>query len=357
MTKQTRRRILSPLHTLLTALAAAAAWCATAADRIAGRLRIMSDACDPARGAADFVELRDALTGEPLGMTKKQFRRYVLALGTEDPQTVAKAARELQERRRSVLASIATTACLCLAVGCTKSNDSRLCVPGQQQECACPGALKGAQSCLADGSGFAECQGCGITPSQDLGSQATFDLAGADFAQPDLQGADFTGSTPPDLVNPAYVGISCGGATCGPVNGVLGCCSNLIGGTACYADTASCPGSYVGVALCDGPEDCPGQVCASTSSVDKNNVVTTDEMRCRPTGSFSNQVTYHKTNNMIDSVTLQTVACHSADDCMGQTGTHPQLGTISFTSCCHYQGDEHHFCTNSSLASSVLICP
>ncbi len=34
------------------------------------------------------------------------------------------------------------------------------CIAGLQIECACPGAAKGAQACLADGSGFGECQ-CG----------------------------------------------------------------------------------------------------------------------------------------------------------------------------------------------------
>lgn len=358
MTKLTRRRFLRPLHATLTFLTAATAWCAAVLDRISSGLGKLSDLCDPARGAADMIELRDALTGEPLGMTKKQYRRYVLALGSEDPRAITKAARELQERRRGVLASIATAACLLIAAGCTRSNDARLCVPGQQQECACPGALKGAQSCLDDGSGFAECQGCGITTSQDFGVQATLDLAGVDFAQADLHGADFAGQPVPDLANPAFNGISCGSATCGPVGGNLGCCATVSGGSstlACYPDTSACPPSNQAVALCDGPEDCAGATCVMGLNVDKDTGLQAADTRCRPSGSYTVQVTVTKVNGQVQSSALTTVACHSNDDCVGVHGNVPSFGTVPFATCCHYAGYQRTFCANGP--STDIVCP
>lgn len=37
----------------------------------------------------------------------------------------------------------------------------KVCVPGKQDECACPGGTKGVQACLADGSGYSACECAG----------------------------------------------------------------------------------------------------------------------------------------------------------------------------------------------------
>lgn len=355
MTKTARHRLLKPLHRTLTVLATTAGWLAGALERLAAALGSAAAKCDPARGTCDFVELRDALTGEPLGMTKAQYRRYVLALGTRDPETIARAAREVQERRRRVLASWAGVACLALSWGCTKGNGGlRLCVPGQQQECACPGGQRGAQACLEDGSGFAACLGC--AEAQDLAQSASLDLAGVDLAQPDFHGIDFSGGSIPDLANPAFTGIACGTATCGPVGGNLGCCAQVGNGTstmACYPDTTACPPSNQAVALCDGPEDCaPGTKCAFSLSADKDAGLTVAENRCRPDGSFTVKATA-----TTQTSTLTTVSCHSNDDCVGVSGSMPSVGVVPFSSCCHYAGYPRGFCINAAASANPIVCP
>jgi hypothetical protein len=52
----------------------------------------------------DDIQLRDAITGEPLGMTRKQFQRYKLALGTKDEKRIAAAVREVQLRKQQIKA-------------------------------------------------------------------------------------------------------------------------------------------------------------------------------------------------------------------------------------------------------------
>ena len=63
-----------------------------------------------------------------------------------------------------------------LAAGCGNSAMARICVPGQQVACACPGGLSGAQVCNDQGSGLGACFGCGA--GDDLGVSAS------DFAAP-----------------------------------------------------------------------------------------------------------------------------------------------------------------------------
>lgn len=50
------------------------------------------------------IELRDAMTGEKIGLTKKQFNRYVYAMGTKDPKQIAKAVTELRMRKAQLKA-------------------------------------------------------------------------------------------------------------------------------------------------------------------------------------------------------------------------------------------------------------
>lgn len=45
------------------------------------------------------IELRDALTGKKLGLTKAQHKRYVYAMGTKDPKQIAKAVAEVRMRK------------------------------------------------------------------------------------------------------------------------------------------------------------------------------------------------------------------------------------------------------------------
>ncbi len=50
-----------------------------------------------------------------------------------------------------------------LALGCTATTageDEKVCAPGMQVACACPGGLLGAQSCTADGMAYTKCE-CG----------------------------------------------------------------------------------------------------------------------------------------------------------------------------------------------------
>lgn len=44
------------------------------------------------------VELRD-LNGNPLGLTKKQYKKYMLSLGTKDKKKIAKAYMEVRQRK------------------------------------------------------------------------------------------------------------------------------------------------------------------------------------------------------------------------------------------------------------------
>lgn len=46
----------------------------------------------------------------------------------------------------------------CSSDPAVKSTAERVCDPGKQDACPCPGGTEGAQSCNADGSGFNECQ-------------------------------------------------------------------------------------------------------------------------------------------------------------------------------------------------------
>ena len=54
------------------------------------------------RRRANFIELRDAFTGEPLGMTKAQYKRYCYCMGTKDPKKIAKALSEIRVRKQQL---------------------------------------------------------------------------------------------------------------------------------------------------------------------------------------------------------------------------------------------------------------
>lgn len=62
----------------------------------------------------------------------------------------------------------------------------RVCDPGKQTSCACPGGTQGAQSCNADGSGFNECQ-CETGGSS--GSAGSGGLSGSGGSGGGLSGA------------------------------------------------------------------------------------------------------------------------------------------------------------------------
>lgn len=352
MTKLTRRKILSPLHRILCTMAA----CFAAAADLFGRLTALTNraavACDPAQGAADMIELRDAMTGEPLGLTKAHYRRFVVALGSDSPEMVAKAVSELRARRRSVLAAMATAACLILAPGCTRSNDARLCVAGEQQVCACPGGAPGAQACEKDGYGFEAC----MCPDQLVGHP---DLAGADLAGADLIGVpavDMAGlTTQSDLANPAFVGITCGAQSCGPVGGRLACCSTVSSsGTTegCVEDSTNCPSGTNAQAECDGPEDCPGQACdVSLETMTTSSALNFYGAQCK--SPVANVIVH----NSSGSVDVHSVACHSNADCAGQTGTAPLAGSDTpFDHCCTYVGYAKGFCASQIIAGGTFTC-
>jgi hypothetical protein len=48
------------------------------------------------------VELRDAFTGECLGLTKKQHKRLMYSMGTKDDRALMRAFREAQARREKL---------------------------------------------------------------------------------------------------------------------------------------------------------------------------------------------------------------------------------------------------------------
>ena len=54
---------------------------------------------------------------------------------------------------------------------------AKVCAPGQQIECACPGGSKGAQVCDADGGGYGACAPCDVSAGGSGGS------AGASLAE------------------------------------------------------------------------------------------------------------------------------------------------------------------------------
>jgi hypothetical protein len=72
----------------------------------------------------------------------------------------------------------------------------RICAPGQQVACACPGvALTGAQACNADGQGFGLCNGCpsmGATGGSPDGAPGHVATAGVDAA---ASGPGFDGTS------------------------------------------------------------------------------------------------------------------------------------------------------------------
>lgn len=62
---------------------------------------LVSYGIDELRRKFVFVELRDT-KGRPLGMRKKQFKRYIRALGTKDPRVIAKAYEEVRRRKEQL---------------------------------------------------------------------------------------------------------------------------------------------------------------------------------------------------------------------------------------------------------------
>ena len=62
-------------------------------------LAILEGKLEPPQKKKFEVELRDARTGEKLGITNRQYKHYVLAMGTKDPAIIINACREVRERR------------------------------------------------------------------------------------------------------------------------------------------------------------------------------------------------------------------------------------------------------------------
>src|SRR5690349_6304922 len=101
---------------------------------------------------------------------------------------------------------------------------------------------------------FAACGDSGIPARFDLGGDgaAPADLAGADLAGVDLAAAPADLAGAPDAA--PRVGVACGTAWCDTASGNA-CCE--------IAQTCMPPpcGQGEQTDACDGPEDCPGQVC------------------------------------------------------------------------------------------------
>jgi hypothetical protein len=246
-----------------------------------------------------------------------------------------------------------------LLAACTRNNTARVCVPGEQIECACAGEDKpGAQACLEDGYAYGECQckaligGPDISSSSDLQSQGA-DLAGSDLFYGLPQGAD--------MANAVFNGIMCGTGIC-PVGGNGGCCHNIGANLhACLPDLMTCtlPGSSPSIsrARCDGPEDCPGvdvsgrrdRCSADVKTLADNDAYVDSNAVCDFNGKGSVTST---TSNGPTMITVHSVVCHSNADCAGFVGAIPALGDVAFDHCCNVPKNPFTFCAPAGFASS-----
>ena len=127
-----------------------------------------------------------------------------------------------------------------LWLGC--SDDASECTPGQVVSCPCPGGSTGVQTCLADGSGYGACEGCGGTGaaagSGGSGGVSAGGGGAASGGQGGLGGAPGGGGSAPGGggAMAGGGGAAPGGGGAAPGGGGVG------GGVACPQGTGECDG-------------------------------------------------------------------------------------------------------------------
>lgn len=87
---------------------------------------------------------------------------FACAQGTSD---TSRGSAEIGEGGETTTGSDTSNGSMSMSSTGGMTTSSMNCVPGQQVACACPGGADGAQACLPDGSGYAQCE----CPGDDSG--------------------------------------------------------------------------------------------------------------------------------------------------------------------------------------------
>jgi hypothetical protein len=115
--------------------------------------------------------------------------------------------------RAALLGSVVAGMVACGSSGTSDATTSggRVCTPGKQEECACPGGTKGVQTCLDDGSGLNACEcGDGTTTS---GSGSSTSGAGGAMGAMCGDGVKQAGECDPTSEGHIYCAADCDGTT------------------------------------------------------------------------------------------------------------------------------------------------
>ena len=140
-----------------------------------------------------------------------------------------------------------------------------VCSPGQQIECACPGATKGVQVCRDDGSGYEACVCAGDSPDAGGGTgdaSGSTGTGGAADARPSCEGT---------CDAPTFDGTCSAGCSAGFAGTCKGLCSGQCDGSA--AAHAYCAGKCEGACEAEATGSCQAR-CAGFYRGDCNGVCT-----------------------------------------------------------------------------------
>lgn len=120
-------------------------------------------------------------------------------------------------------------AAVLLACSSDDPEPAKVCAPGQQIECACPGGSKGAQVCDADGGGYGACAPCAVGGGGSGGS------AGASLAEQlkdctRMSGGDIDCVKQVGSSTPLYYACKVAPAECARAPFTGYCCPSPLGG-------------------------------------------------------------------------------------------------------------------------------